>query len=74
MRTIYENKVTLTNTNNGTKAEAEIDNFKEEKGFDAFLATHKIGFRWNGKIYVGNAFGMEFTSSGPESYTINKGR
>jgi hypothetical protein len=29
--------------------------------------------RWNGKVYVGNAHGMEFTSSGPVERTI-KGR
>lgn len=71
---IYENKVVLTNTSNGKAAEAEIDNFKEGKGFDAFLATNKIPMRWNGKIYVGNMYGMEFTTSGPKSYTVKEGR
>ena len=74
MRTVFENKVKLTNTNNGTTAEAEIDNFREGKGFDAFLATNKIPMRWNGKTYVGNAFGMEFTTPGPLSYTVREGR
>ena len=74
MKTIYENTVVLTNTSNGKAAEAEIDNFKEGKSFDAFLATNKIPMRWNGKIYVGNMYGMEFTSSGPKSYTTREGR
>lgn len=74
MRTVYDKKVILKNTNNGTTAEAEIDNFKEGKGFDAFLATNKIIFKWNGKTYVGNAFGMEFTSEGPTTHTIKEGR
>jgi len=71
---IYENTVILTNTRNSQEAEAEIDNFKEGKGFDAFLATNKIPMRWNGKIYVGNMYGMEFTSIGPKSYATRKGR
>lgn len=74
MKTVYGNKVILTNTNNGTTAEAEIDNFKEGKGFDAYLATNKILFRWTGKTYVGSAFGMEFTTDGPSSHTIKEGR
>ncbi len=74
MRTIVDNKATLTNTNSGVSAEAEADNFKENVSFDAFLATNKIPMRWNGKIYVGNMYGMEFTSSGPKSYTTREGR
>lgn len=71
---IYENTVVLTNTSNGKAAEAEIDNFREGKGFDAFLATNKIPMRWNGKTYVGNMYGMEFTTPGPKSYTVKEGR
>ena len=74
MKTVFENKALLTNTNTGSEAEAEIDNFRENKSFDAFLATNKIPMRWNGKTYVGNAFGMEFTSNGPKSYTVKEGR
>lgn len=74
MKTVYENTVVLTNTSNGKAAEAEIDNFKEGKSFDAFLATNKIPMRWNGKIYVGNQFGMEFTTPGPTSYSVKEGR
>ena len=73
-KTIYESTVILTNTSNGKAAEAEIDNFKEGKGFDAFLATNKIPMRWNGKTYVGNQFGMEFTSNGPKYYETKQGR
>lgn len=74
MKTVFENIALLTNTNSGKDAEAEIDNFKENKSFDAYLATNKIPMRWNGKTYVGNAFGMEFTSTGPKSYTVKEGR
>jgi hypothetical protein len=74
MRTIVDNKATLTNTNSGVSAEAEADNFKENVSFDAFLATNKIPMRWNGRTYVGNAHGMEFTSDGPEVKHIKEGR
>jgi len=74
MRTIVENKATLTNTRSEVSVEAEIDNFQEGKSFDAFLATNKIPMKWNGKIFVGNAHGMEFTSQGPQVRYIKGGR
>ena len=74
MRTIYENKATLVNTRSEVAVEAEIDNFREGKSFEAFVATNKIIMKWNGRTYVGNAHGMEFTSKGPTSYTIKEGR
>lgn len=74
LKTVFENIVTLNNTNTGKAAEAEIDNFREGKSFDAYLAANKIPFRWNGKTYVGTAFGMEFTSTGPKPIQKLKGR
>lgn len=71
---MFNNKVILTNTSTGKDAEAEIDRFVENKGFDAYLANNKIQLRWNGKVYVGNAFGMEFTSQGPKQIQKLKGR
>jgi hypothetical protein len=74
MEIYFDNKAKLTCTHNEVSAEAEVDNFKEEIQFDAYLATNKIPMRWNGKVYVGQMHGMEFTSSGPESHVVNKGR
>jgi hypothetical protein len=71
---MFDNKAVLINTNTGAEAEAEVDRFNEQKGFDAYLATQKITFKWNGRTYVGNAFGMEFTSSGPKEINKLKGR
>lgn len=71
---MFERKAILKNTGTSKNAEAEIDNFREGKGFDAFLATNKIPMKWNGKIYVGNMFGMEFTSTGPKEIQKLKGR
>jgi hypothetical protein len=73
MKTIYDNKAVLTNTRNEQSVEVEVDNVKANESFDAFVASNKIHMRWNGKIYVGNALGMEFTSQGPSERVI-KGR
>ena len=74
MRTIVDNKAMLTNTRSEVAVEAEADNFQEGKSFNAFLANNKISMRWNGKIFVGNAHGMEFTSPGPQVRHIKEGR
>jgi len=74
MKTVYDKTATLTSTRNEQSAEAEIDNFREGVSFDAYLATNKIPMRWNGKVYVGNAHGMEFTSEGPRIHTLKEGR
>lgn len=73
---IYSNKATLTNTNTDKKVEAEIADLKENVSLNAFVANEKIPMRWNGKVYVGNMFGMELVTTGPELIrTVNtKGR
>ena len=73
MRTIVDKTAMLTNTRSEVSVEAEVDNFREGQSFDAFLATNKISMRWNGKIFVGNAHGMEFTSQGPSVRYIKEG-
>jgi hypothetical protein len=73
MKTIVDDKAMLTNTRNENCVEAEVDNFREGKHFDAFIATNKIPMKWNGKIYVGNMHGMEFTSPGPSLKHIKEG-
>ena len=74
MKTIHETLAMLTNTRSDIAVEAEVDNFKEHISFDAFIATNKIRMNWNGKVYVGNAHGMEFTSPGPKLRYIKEGR
>jgi hypothetical protein len=63
---IYNDKATLTNTNTGKAVEAEIADLKEGVSFNAYVANEKIPMRWNGKTYVGNMFGMELTTAGPD--------
>ena len=70
---VYDNTAILTNTRNDMDVECEVDNVQESKSLNAYVANNKIHMRWNGKIFVGNAHGMEFTSSGPVGRNI-KGR
>lgn len=70
---VYEKTAILTNTRNDQSVECEVDNVREGESLDAFVATNKIHMRWNGKIFVGNALGMEFTTNGPIQREI-KGR
>lgn len=70
---VYEKTAMLTNTRNDQSVECEVDNVRESESLDAYIAGNKIHMRWNGKIFVGNALGMEFTTAGPVQREI-KGR
>ena len=74
MKTIVDNKAMLKNTHNEISAEAEVDNFRENDRFDAYLANNKIPMKWNGKVFVGQMHGMEFTSAGPHVQAVKEGR
>ena len=74
MRSVYGDRAILTNTRNEQSVEAEVDNVRENQSLDAFVANTKIHMRWNGKTYVGNMAGMEFTTPGPKQHTTNQGR
>jgi hypothetical protein len=65
MKIYYEDRCDLTSTRTDTTVEVECDNMKDKVSFDAWVANSKIRMRWNGKVYVGNMSGMEFTSAGP---------
>jgi hypothetical protein len=74
MKIIYENTCQVTCTNNDKVVEAEVDNFREKESMNVFMATNKIHMKYNGRVYVGNAFGYEFTTPGPAEHTIKEGR
>ena len=74
MKEVFENKSMVTCTENDRVVEAEIDNFRSKDSMNVFMATNKIHMKYNGNVYVGNAFGYEFTTPGPESYNIKEGR
>ena len=71
---VFENKCMVTCTNNDRIVEAEVDNFRTKDSMNVFMATNKIHMKYNGRVYVGNAFGYEFTTPGPESYNVKEGR
>tara|TARA_E500000081_G_C5810499_1_gene208954 strand:- start:140 stop:376 length:237 start_codon:yes stop_codon:yes gene_type:complete len=62
----YAGEVDITCTGNDKVVTAEIDNFRYQESLTAFIATNKIPMRWTGRVYVGNAHGMEFTTPGPK--------
>jgi len=72
MKEIFDNTCILTCTNNDNTQQAEVDNFREKESMYVFIATNKIHMKYNGRVYVGNAFGFEFTTPGPESHTVNE--
>ena len=74
MDSYYGKTAMLTNTRNDQTVECEVDNVRANESLDAFVANTKIHLRWNGKVYVGNALGMEFTTAGPQEFNTKKGR
>lgn len=74
MNTYYGKTAILTNTRNEQEVECEVDNIRTNESLDAFVANTKIHLRWNGKVYVGNALGMEFTTAGPQEFNTKEGR
>ena len=74
MDSYYGKTAMLTNTRNDQTVECEVDNVRTNESLDAFVANTKIHLRWNGKVYVGNALGMEFTTAGPQEFNTKKGR
>jgi hypothetical protein len=73
MNEVFDSKCQVTCTNNDKVVEAEIDQFRDKQSMNVYMATNKIHMKYNGRVYVGNAFGYEFTSPGPESYKVKDG-
>ena len=71
---IYAKTAMLTNTRNETSVEVEVDEVRENETLNAYVANQKIRMQWNGKVYVGNAHGMEFTTAGPKVLHNIRGR
>ena len=69
----------LKNTRNDQEVECEVDNIRRtnkgvNESLDAFVVNNKIHMNWNGRVYVGNAHGMEFTTTGPKEFNTKKGK
>ena len=74
MKTVYNDKCSITCTDKDQVVEAEVMEFRPKQHLTVVLATNKIHMKYNGRLYVGNAVGMEFTSNGPEEHVIKQGR
>jgi len=74
MNSYFSKTAMIKNTRNEQEVECEVDNVRVNESLDAFVANNKIHMRWNGKTYVGNMAGMEFTTLGPQEFNTKKGR
>jgi len=74
MKAIYEDKCSITCTDKDQVVEAEVMEFRPKQHLTVVLATNKIHMKYNGRLYVGNAVSMEFTSQGPQEHVIKQGR
>ena len=74
MKTFYEDKCSITCTDKDQVVEAEVMEFRPQQHLTVVLATNKIHMKYNGRLYVGNAVGMEFTSKGPDEHAVKQGR
>jgi len=70
----HEKMCSIKCTNNDRVVEAEVDRLIIKESCEIFMAQQKIKMVWNGQVYVGNAFGFEFTTIGPKVFNIKKGR
>tara|TARA_B100000212_G_scaffold137355_1_gene103495 strand:- start:550 stop:780 length:231 start_codon:yes stop_codon:yes gene_type:complete len=74
MNNQYDSKCKITCTDNDIVNEAEVDRFEEKKFVDVFIAQNRIKLLWNGRMYVGNKSGLEFTTPGPAIFEVKTGR
>jgi len=74
MKIVYNDKCSITCTDKDQVVEAEVMDFRPKQNLTVVLANNKIHMKYNGRLYVGNAVGMEFTSKGPEEHVIKQGR
>ena len=73
-RTEYDKTCEVKCTDNDRVAQADVDQFESKKFLNIFMAGNKIKMMWNGRVFVVNAFGFEFTTPGPREYKVNPGR
>ena len=63
----YQDTCEIHNTDNNRTVNAEILDYKKGDTLSVSIdRTIKLILKWNGKVYVGNSAGMEFTSFGPQ--------
>jgi len=73
-REVLPETVTVHCTDNGQNVEAFLNGYSEGKFMDVIINTVRVKLVFNGKLYVGNMAGYEFTSAAPEVTHIKQGR
>ena len=63
-------KVTVTCTDNGNVAEAIIEKYAQREYMTVVMASQRIQLKYDAvnHLYVGGAFGMEFTALSKDIY------
>lgn len=77
MKTTYDDKCKIHNTDHDKTVEVDILDFVPQKKLIVSVQKSvKLTLAWDDKhhIYVGSMGGMEFTSEGPRGYTVKDGR
>ena len=77
MKTTYDDKCKIFNTDHEKLVEVDILDFAPQKKLIVSVQKSvKLTLAWDDKhhIYVGSMGGMEFTSEGPRGYTVKDGR
>ena len=69
----FEESCFVTCTDSGVGNQAQVHKFKNEDYLEIVIQGVVVPMPYNKKgLYIGNKFGMEFTTRGPKSYTLNR--
>lgn len=69
----YETQCQVICTDTGISHLSEVHKHKPDSYLEIVVHGVTVPMPYNGKgLYIGNKFGMEFTSKGPKCYTINR--
>lgn len=77
IKTTYEDKVVLHNTDKGQDVEAEVLEFKPNHFLSVSIQRQiklKMQYVAGKNIYLGSMAGLEFTTPGPKERTTYEGR
>jgi len=77
MRTEYEDKCVIHNTDHNKTIEVAVMDFRPQAKLTVSVQNSVkliLSYDEKHKIYVGSQAGMEFTSEGPRGYTVKEGR
>jgi hypothetical protein len=66
--------ISVTCTDNDQVVEADLYSYHEGKHMDVILNTVRIRLVWQGRFYVGNMTGYEFTAPEPRKTVFKQHR